>query len=521
MLISKIHLSQTKQFPSLLLKYLQNDDSLKDFYQSFPDIKNFEKQIDNVRQTYDPGCRKALHETLTRQYNGLENFPSLQIDSLLHENTFTVTTGHQLNIFSGPLYVIYKLITVINLAKKLKKAYPHFNFIPVYWMATEDHDFAEINHFYLFGKKYTWETNQTGAVGEMKTDEIAGLFSQITEKLPLFEDAYLKQNSLADATRFWAHQLFGGEGLLCLDASDKNLKEFLKPIIKDDIFNNSTIRFVKSQSEKLAGAGFEPQVNGRDINFFYLDNGLRERIIKPGNDYEINNTDLKFSEEELNQLIENNPKKFSPNVLLRPVYQQIILPNLAYIGGPSEIAYWFQLKTLFEHYKASFPILMPRNFALYINKVNQKKIEKLGLAIEDLFLDENQLKNIFISRNVEAPLEINEEKELFEKIFENLLKKSLLVDASLEGYVKAERQKSFSSIENIEKRFKKAEEQKLSTQINQLTGLKSKLFPEGSLQERTDNFLNFYLNNPSSLQFLLDNFDPFNFDFNVVIEDEQ
>ena len=215
-----------------------------------------------------------------------------------------------------------------------------------------------------------------------------------------------------------------------------------------------------------------------------------------------------------------SPEKFSPNVLLRPVYQQIALPNLAYIGGPSEIAYWFQLKTLFKHFNTSFPILMPRNFALYINKVNQKKLDKLGISINEIFLDENQLKNLFVERNAENPVELAEEKKLFESLYENLLKKSMLVDASLEGFVKAERQKFVGSIENIEKRLKKAEEQKLSTQINQLLGLKSKLFPEGGMQERTDNFLNFYTNSPGFLTYLLENLDPMDFKFNVISENE-
>ncbi len=520
MQISKLPLAQTKQFPSLLLKYLQKDSNLQDFYNLFPDLKNFESQIEQNKKIYNNNCRKALHEVLTRQYSNFKKKPSIQVDSLLDENTFTVTTGHQLNIFSGPLYVIYKLITTINLAKKLKKNFPQYNFVPVYWMATEDHDFAEINHFNLFGKKYSWETDQKGAVGEMNTSEMKEIFSQITEKIPVFENAYLKNETLADATRCWVNDLFCDEGLLCLDANNSKLKSFLKPVIEDDIFKNSTIRLVNDESEKLSQSGFQAQVNGREINFFYLDKNIRERIIKTESGYEIINTDLKFTEPELKNLIDISPEKFSPNVLLRPVYQQIILPNLAYIGGPSEIAYWFQLKTLFEYHQANFPILMPRNFAFYINKVNNKKLEKLGITIEELFLDDNQLKNLFIERNSENPIDINEEKEILEKLFDLLLKKSLSVDASLEGFVKAERQKVYTSLETIEKRFKKAEEQKLSTQITQLSGLKAKLFPDGGLQERSDNFLNFYLNNPGFLNYLLENLDPLDFNFNIIIENE-
>ena len=245
MQIDKLPLSQTNQFSSFLIKYLQQDPSLKEFFSFYPDIENFEKQIQQTKLHYDPNCRKALHEVLTSQYAHLDKSPSLQINSFLDENTFAITTGHQLNIFSGPLYVIYKLVTVINLAKKLKQSFPHYNFVPVYWMATEDHDFAEINHFNLFGKKYSWETSQTGAVGEMDPSEISVILSGLTEKFPLFEKAYLENKTLANATRCWANDLFGEEGLVCLDANDKALKVFLKPVIKDDIFNNTTIQLVK------------------------------------------------------------------------------------------------------------------------------------------------------------------------------------------------------------------------------------------------------------------------------------
>ncbi|MBC8110860.1 MAG: bacillithiol biosynthesis cysteine-adding enzyme BshC [Verrucomicrobia bacterium] len=515
--IHTLPLSETKQFSSFLTDYLSQRSDLEPFYQYFPSLENFEKQIQITPFTQEK--RKILHQTLINQYADYQLFPKQTIDDLLLDNTFTVTTGHQLNIFSGPLYVIYKLVSVINLVKILKQKYPDYHFVPVYWMATEDHDFEEINHFELFGKKYSWETQQSGAVGSMNPEEISEIFAQMPEKVPVFEKAYLEHETLADATRFWVNELFGNENLICLDANDKALKNIFKEIIKADIFEHKSLQLFENQSVALEKAGYPRQINAREINFFYLERNSRERVVKNGENYEILNTGLVFNAEQMLALVEKSPERFSPNVVLRPVYQQVVLPNISYTGGPAELAYWFQLKSIFDFFEVSYPILLPRNFALYVNATNAKKIEKLGVNASDLFAEETELRKDFVAKNTENPIDLKEEFLESDKIFEKLVHKALKTDASLEGFVKAERQKVLASLENIEKRFKKAEEQKQATQISQLLSLKTKLFPHSGLQERNDNFLNFYLNNPDFLQTLLDNFDPLCFDFYIFTEE--
>jgi bacillithiol biosynthesis cysteine-adding enzyme BshC len=517
--VQKIDLAAIRQFSSFFLDYLAQQPKLKPFFNHFPSLENFEKQI--KQREFSQLQRETLCSVVQEQYKNITSFPEVQINSLLDENTFTVTTGHQLNIFSGPLYLIYKLVTVINLTRALKKQYPTYHFVPLYWMATEDHDFAEINHFYLFGKKYTWETSQTGAVGRMETSEMEAVLQALPEKIPLFEKAYLEHSTLADATRYWVHELFGAEGLLCLDADHSSLKSQLKEIIKKDIFENTTFQLVTETSNQLAEAGYETQVNPRNINFFYLDKDIRERIVKNEDRYEVLNTKLSFSEEELNELIKTHPEYFSPNVLLRPVYQEIILPNLAYIGGPAEVIYWLQLKAMFDELNIAFPILMPRNFALVVGKNYLKRLNKLSISPADLFQEENTLKRKLIDQSVETPLQVEQEQQLVEQAFAALVNKALVLDKTLEGFIKAEQQKAFKSIENIEKRLKKAEEKNQETGISQLMNVKSKLFPEGGLQERTDNFLNFYLNDPQFLSTLLQTFDALDFRFHLLTDDDQ
>lgn len=514
MQINQLPLSEVNQFSSLFLDFIQQSSKVKDFYSNFPDIQGFNLQI--AAKKLDADKRKVLVETLKKQYKNLPNQPNLDI--LLNENTFTVTTGHQLNIFTGPLYVVYKMITTINLAKKLKSYFPEYNFVPVYWMATEDHDFAEINHFSLFGKNLAWETEQTGAVGRMNPKELESLILEMAECPAIFKNAYLNNETLADAARCYAHELFGNQGLICIDADDRELKRQFIPVIKNDLLQHTAFDVVTKTTKELENLGYKTQIAPREINFFYLIDGVRERIVKEDNLYKVLNTDIQFSEAEIFALLENEPERFSPNVVLRPVYQEVILPNLAYIGGPSEVPYWLQLKEIFEIHQIPFPILMPRNFGLVINKPSAKKIEKLGLSANDLFLDEISLKKNFVEKNSQNSLSLSTESQEFIQVFDKILEKAMKVDKTLEGAVKGEQQKVLNALENLEKRLKKAEERNQEVEVNQLLGLKQKLFPNGVPQERAENFLNFYLNNPEFLNQVSEVFDPLDFSFYIMAE---
>ena len=510
-----ISLGETAQFSPIFLDYLQKKEQLQPFYGHFPAVETFGDELRVKLESFSLSNREVLYQTLEKQYSHLSAKPDLAV--LKDRRTFTVTTGHQLNIFTGPLYVIYKLITTVNLAKALKVHYPDYHFVPVYWMATEDHDLEEINHFHLFGKKHRWETTQTGAVGRMNPRDMDSLIRDLPEKISLFERAYLQHDTLADATRYFTHELFGQEGLVCVDADDRALKALFTPVMRDDLTQHTAQNLVKDTSQQLESLGYKTQVNAREINLFYLDKGLRERIVKEKDSYQVLNTELVFSEKALLALLEREPEKFSPNVILRPLYQETVLPNLAYIGGPAEVVYWLQLKALFDHYQLPFPVLMPRNFALIINKASTKRMQKLNLSHQDLFLDEASLKRRFVEKNAD-PLRLDGETASMNQAFDQILAKALKLDKTLEGFVQAERQKLLKSLDTIDKRLKKAEEKNQETEINQLLNLKAKLFPDGGLQERSDNYLNFALNHDQFIQSVSSVFDPFDFQFHILTE---
>ena len=517
--LKKIPLSQVPYFSSTFLDYIDQDSQLESFISAFPSVGGFKNIIQN--RNFPKENRQLLVEVLHQQYQTVsasENILS-NVNKLGNDNCFTITTGHQLNIFTGPLFFIYKIVSTINACKILKKHYPQHDFVPVYWMASEDHDFAEINHFELFGKTYQWERQIEGPVGRMSLDGMTELVDQVKECPDFFKEAYLESDNLSQATLKIVNHLFGEYGLVTIDADNKDLKGLFAPVMEDDLLNQNAFNLVTEASEELVKKGYKTLVTPRKINLFYLEDHFRNRIVKKKERYEVLEKDLSFSQDEILSQLEQHPEVFSPNVIMRTLYQETILPNLAYIGGPGELSYWLQFKSTFDHYQIPFPILIPRNNVLVINKSIAGKIAKLEVDIEDLFTDPDQLRATFVQQNAQITLDLKSQKRQTANTFKEIIGKIKEIDGSLTGYIKAEETKALKQLEQIEKRLKKAEENNQELSVSQLLGIKEKLFPEGNLQERHQNFLNFYINNQHFIQELIEYLDPFDFHFHVLLDE--
>ncbi|MCC9166412.1 bacillithiol biosynthesis cysteine-adding enzyme BshC [Pontibacter harenae] len=520
MKITKIDYAATGAFSQTISDYLSRSPQLQPFYNHFPTLEAFEAQI--KEKSFSQEQRQVLHQALLQQYTSLTEIdPKVQqnIDLLLEPNTYTITTGHQLNIFTGPLYFVYKIITAINTCTQLKEKYPEHNFVPVYWMATEDHDFAEINHFSLFGKKYSWETEQKGAVGRFTTEGLEKVLEELPEAYPIFEEAYRNSKNLADATRAITHALLGEYGLVSIDGDDATLKKALTPFIEKELTENFSNKLVGEANAQLEELGYKPQVFSREINLFYLQDGLRERIVQEDGKNKVLNTDISFTQEEVLKLAQEHPEQFSPNVILRPLYEELILPNLAYIGGGAEVAYWFQLKKVFEAYEVAFPVLMLRNSALYINRGNASRMHKLELQPEELFQDYQELKKQLSSQIHEEEINLEAQRDTIAAAFAEVEKLAEEIDPTLVKSVGAEAQKAHNALQMLEKKISKARDAKHEQTFKQLENLKDKLFPNGSLQERHDNLLTYKTNNPDFIPALVEAFDPFDLKFTILEEE--
>lgn len=502
-----IHFKETGYFSQIISDYLEESPKLTNFYTYAPRLEAFEEAL-NARN-FSTEKRSILKDALLKQYESgkinlrPEDSVSKNLNALNADNTFTVTTGHQLCLLTGPLYFIYKIVSAVKLAKQLSEKYPQKQFVPVYWMASEDHDFEEISFFRFKGQKLQWQTKQSGAVGRMKTKELKAVLDQFDELLmpytsngsklkALFENAYLKHENLADATRFIVHELFSIYGVLVVDGDDVDLKKLFIPIAKEDLLHEVSSTEVEKQSEKLS-EHYKLQVNPREINLFYLTADDRKRIVKKKDKYYIHDTELHFTEDELMDELHEHPERFSPNVLLRPIYQEVTLPNLAYIGGGGELAYWFQLKTTFEHFRVPMPTLFLRNSVLWMDEKESKYFHQLKISTKQLFLDEGILLKEWVKTNAKEDLELHGEIKEFKELYLRLAEKSKRIDSTLEPHTKALAEKHKQMLEQLSEKMIRAERRKQTEAAARIQHLKSNLFPNRGLQERTENFSTFYL----------------------------
>ena len=528
MKVHQIPFKKTGYFSSLIEDYIDKEPNVTQFYENYPNIAGFKNQLKQKEASFKKTTRKVLVEALKNQYKSIitSDLTAENIQLLTFDNTFTITTGHQLNIFTGPLYFLYKIVSTLNLAKQLKTEFPTSNFVPVYWMATEDHDFEEINYFNFKEKKIAWNRESSGGVGRLETVGFDKVFEEFSDLLgttrnanyikKIFTKAYLNHSNLTSATRYLVNELFGDLGLVIIDGDDKDLKKVFAPKVKDELLNGTSFKHVTATSAKL-GELYKIQVNPREINLFYLKDNIRERIVYEGDKYTVNTTSISFSKDEILQELENYPDRFSPNVIMRPLYQETILPNLCYIGGGGELAYWFQLKNYFEAVNIPFPILLLRNSALLITKKQVAKLERLNVTIAELFLKQESLITKKVKEISEINIDFSNQKIFLQQQFNALKEMVSKTDISFEGAVNAQEVKQLKGLDNLEKRLLKAQKRKLKDEIERLTAIQNQLFPKQSLEERTRNFSEIYLEVGKELiPMLLEVLNPLDLTFSVI-----
>lgn len=500
-------------FGSRIIQDLVSEkDAVKPFINDFFSLAGLAKQARkrNMGQTE----RDLLVERLNWQINGLEvtALTKSNIQALANPKTVTITTGHQLNLMAGPLYTIYKVAQVIALAQAMNQRDEEYQYIPVFWMATEDHDFEEINHIHLFGNQLAWEKEgqENRIAGAIETHDITSFLDQIHEK---YQDAevlaklkeltvfYEKGKDLAQATRQIINALFGTYGLVIIDGNDSELKKAFAPIAQKEVSEAFVHQQVSESNALLDQAGYHNQVFVRNCNLFYIDsNSTRQRIAKEADLFFIG--DEQISAEALHDKINESPVSFSPNALLRPVYQELVLPNIAYVGGGGEIAYWLQIKGVFDAINLPFPLLRVRDSLLLLKEKEIDELQQLELSVPELKRDLHDIiKEIALQNNA---VELVDEIAALNQIKEKVLQKGNDIDKGLNGLIEAEFAKIGSSFERIESRLIKSEKAKYDQKANKIKKMQAKIYPNGGFQERYENFLPYFLTNPTFISKIVD-----------------
>jgi len=521
-----------KSYNAIVEHYLNNSITERDWLPSTFSTTSVEAII-NEKKSYPSSHRNILVDSIKSQYLSCgidtESDGKLndQLNLLSQDNTYVVTTGHQLCLFTGPLYFVIKVLQTAKLADELRTKDSSINVVPIFWLASEDHDFPEANHVHLFGKSLMWQDEQGGGLGKYNTESLSDVLEEMMQIVgqsdnaevlkEIFTEAYGKRLNLSQATRILVHRLFGEKGIVVLDGDDPKLKALFKDYMKDEISENRMYQQV-SETNLLISPSFKIQVNPRKINLFYLDNNSRSRIDTVETGFKTIDSNKLWSKEALLNEIDSYPEKFSPNVILRPIYQEVILPNLCYIGGPGELSYWLQLKSSFESWNIGFPGLNLRNSFLWLDQNTQKKLSKLSLSTSDLFKEVSEINKRIMNYEEHAD-DIELEFKSVSSAFEKVSRIATDIDPSLKTYILAEQRKSEKLLELIKKRVVKAKKDKNKVALETYKKINEKLFPNGSLHERYDNFIPYFLKHGwTFFDIIYDQIDPFDDRLCVISE---
>ncbi len=510
-----ISYSSTNYFSKIVSDYISGSELLQPFYAQPVTLYGIKKTIE-ARKAFATD-RKLLVAVLQKHYADANTTTQQQqnIQQLTNSNCFTITTAHQPNIFTGHLYFIYKILHAIKLCEKLKADMPENDFVPVYYMGSEDADLDELGHIYINGVKHEWKTNQSGAVGRMKVDKaliqmLDTIEGEITvhpfgkEIIDQMKACYAEGATIEQATFKLVNALFGEYGLIILLPDEAGYKNAFIPIVEKELTEQFSHPLVQATS-KIFPKQYKVQASGRELNMFYLKDDLRERIVKENSPqgtvekFKIQNlpagetgSELEFDEAGIINELKQHPERFSANVILRPVFQEMILPNIAFIGGGGEIAYWLELKNVFAAVHVPFPVLVLRNSFLLVEKKYSEKAKTLGFTINDLFKSEQELLTLLVKRDSQVQLSLEKEKRQLQDFYAGLRNAAGAVDITLQPHTGALEKMALHKIAALEKKMLRAEKKKFEVQQRQLQKLRSQLFPHNNLQERIENFMPFY-----------------------------
>lgn len=514
--VSRVPFNRIEQLSKTDRDYATDPGSFVDFITAVPSIEAFAEVIHH-RSAYKTD-RQTLVDVLTEQYGTLD-VPSDHLQQLLQENHFCVTTAHQPALLTGPLYFIYKVCSTIHLSRSLNNRYPEVVVHPVLVLGGEDHDFAEINHLNLFGKTISWDTEASGAVGRLSTKSLADTLAEVREVLgtspfsdemkALIDASFREEFDYGQAMQKFVLGLFRDTDLIVIQLDNAKLKSAFGHIVKDELLHQTSQELITASQKQIEALGYKPQAYIRDINLFYLRDGLRARIVQENDQYAVLDTDYTFTKDEMSRELREYPERFSPNVNLRPLFQETVLPNLAYIGGGGELAYWLERKKQFDHYDVPFPLLIRRNSVLFIDAGSAKLMDKLDISLSDLFGNPDKCIADWIRRHAEHEVEIEREYKMIEEGLEGVVSKASDIDPTVARKVEAFKVKTLKDVEHLGKRLIREEKARNDNAVQKIRKVFDRLFPEGGLQERHDNFMQFYIRHGKDyLNMLIHQLDP-------------
>jgi len=435
----------------------------------------------------------------------------INLELLKSENTIFLITGQQLGLLASPLYTIYKIITAIKLADHLNSRNLGFNYVPLFWLESEDHDYEEINHFGIWDKNfiskkltyqgedrgktsikhYAFETKITELIDQLKNELISTEFTDhLFDKI---RQLFKSGESWLFSTRELLKEIFYETGLLFFKPGYQQIKKISAPFFQNIIENSVELNNkFRNASNNLNKTGYSSQVTvveGKTFLFTENDNLQREHIYFDQQEFSTKESNLKFSKSELLEIIANYPEKISTSVVSRPLLQSWLLPTAAYVAGPGEIAYWAQIGGMFEQMNLKMPVVYPRISATILEPKIQRYINKYELDVENLPRKTNEFINLVLSKKEDEIF--SDSKNAIRRELEKIEKKMVSIDSTLESIFRKTGEKILGQIDFLEHKTLKAKEQKEQSMVSHLHQIYAAFFPDSYPQERYLTFVYF------------------------------
>ena len=515
--VDQLSFRESGQFAPRDVAYAEGDATLLRFAAAPPKLASFAEIIE--RRRAHPVDRETLVQVLTDQYKAYGVKPPANLVRLKEEDVFTVVTAHQASLFLGPLYYVYKILSAVALAKTLTDAHDDLTVVPVFVLGAEDHDLDEIDHLFVNGERIHWSTDQAGATGTMQLAGIESALDAVAvqlgdslaarEVVAQLRRVYRPERSLGEATGAYVAELFAPYGVVVANLNNERLKANFRSVIEREVLGQESVALVEATQKQLADAGFGAQAHAREINFFYLQPGRRDRIERNLEGFTVLGTELSFTLEEMQAEITAHPERFSPNVVTRPLLQEASLPNLAYVGGGGELAYWLERKTQFANFGLPFPILVRRDSAWWIEGQYVRLLEKIGLEASDLLGDLDALLRRYVLAHSETDLNFDEHRDKIREMLTDISGRAAAVDPTLRQQPLALGAEIDRRLDALQTRLVRSLKRQQERDVDRIREVHRALLPGGGLQERRESFLPLYVRYGAGLfDVLLRHFDP-------------
>lgn len=501
--IEHLNPTQFQEFRKSDLEYWQSPELFINWINNLPDLDHILEQIQLKKTNFKN--RSQLVDMLQQQYSGFSDTDPIftQIKSLAANNTFTILCAHQPCLLGGPLFWWYKIANTIKLASILKNKFPEYSFVPIYYSGNEDHDFEEVNHFSVFQQNIQWVSEETGAVGRFKTDGLKSVFETLKnlfgndpESLQIINQFALQAadcKTYKDFYRHFVHQIFGAHGLIYFDPDDASAKSLIKDILKAECLDQLIVKQTEQTIQELTKINYPIQAAPRPINLFYLKDQYRERLLFEHDLYVTVDSKYKWTQEELMKEIDHHPEYFSPNVLVRPLYQETLFPNIMFVGGGAEISYWMELKQVFKSMNLTYPLLHRRISGWIIPANIQSKINKSILKYSDFTQSAIAIEKQYLESTSTLPSAIKNVENDLHKVLQQYAILSNTINDSTHASTLAEIARIEKQTEGLKHKILKAEKQKFDEQLQKIIKIKEQLFPNSGLQERNQSGIQYYL----------------------------